>query len=612
MAAQREVTRSSYVPQDYAALLKFCENLHAAAISYKDRWTQGWSRNAEIYRGNNWDTKKEGNPFFKTNLARAKLDRKAAMMTAAKPEMNVLPLRNGLAQTAELLQRTIHAGWDAWNVQMKLEQLSAFVRPFGCAFFKIVWDRSALHGLGDIAIGEIDPRAIALDPYTLRAYGIDKSLVIIHESVVPFSWVAENFPRTYRDVQDFSAPPPSLPEQEASQGRRWSSRTIRSPLNYYLAGMRGGSGEPGAVSPIPYVRFREFWFADPAHQDGEPLYPDGRVLYIVGSGNKATIMNPAPEESRNPYFDGLWAFEMYDNRPDIDSPWGSSEVEDVRRLEEALNRAGHMMMRYLVKNIPFVVADTGALPPQVLERLKDFGDAIISKMRGLEVSRIPAENPVQVGIAFINLVQQLMDSAIGIGDSPIRGQGRAEVRSLSLLFGLEQSSHPLVNAQARRLESFLERVFTKVISRIFQFYRADRFIPYIGNDGRATSFHFEAEKLRGEIRKAAIESVAARLKDDREANMRTIRVAIEQALRGAWREFKFKIAPLSSLSAAREARGRTLAQLAELGWIPSRLVLEEAGFSNWQDLAKEAAEEAMMRQQLGLLPPPGAQKSKKK
>lgn len=627
MAAQAETSRSTYVPRRLDAQIQWLEQLHATAESYKARRTRAWSTAAQVYRGNNWDTKKEGNPFFKTNLARAKLDRKAARMTASKPLFDVMPHRSGLTQTARLLQRTVHALWDALDMQMRLEQLSAFVRPFGCGFFKTVWDPRARHGLGDIVVAEIDPRRVTLDPYCLRAYDIERASVVIHETSMPYSWVVENFPRHAREVEDFSAPPPSASEEaENLAGRSALGGPIRSPLRYYLGGMRGQNLTQSGITPIPYVRIREFWYADPQTEDDRPLYPNGRVTYLIGSGRKAIIVNPAPEDSANPFFDGMWPFDLYDARPDIDHPWGSSQVEDIRRLEEAVNRSGHMALRQLLKNISIIIADGGALTPDYLKKLSDFGDIVINKTPGRDVTRLPAQNAVAESISLINVAKNLMDEIIGLGgDSPVSGRGRVELRSPDLLYGLQESQNDLINLEARRLESLLERVGQKVISRIFQYYRTDRLIPYVSTQG-LQSFEFEVKKLRDEIYHLAFTSVAARLiaEDDEDegrrkkskvANFETVKEAVEQAIRGAWREFDFKIVPLSSLSTTRAARAKVMGQLAMEGQVPFRLMMEEAGFDNAEDLQKEALEEKKkmieLYQALGLPPPDSGQQKKK-
>lgn len=625
MAQQNEASKSTYVPKGVDNQVKWLENMHSALIAYKEKWTRNWPKNAQIYRGNNWDTKKDGNPFFKTNLARTKLDRKSAKMTASKPIIAIMPHRDKLTNTAKVLQRTIDAGWDACAVQMRIEMLSAFVRPFGCGFFKTIWDPRARHGLGDIVIAEIDPRRVDLDPYALRSYDIDRSTVIVHETTVPYSWIEANFPEHADEVTDFDASPPTADDDV--HGMRLTGGPVRTPLKYFLGtgGARSGN-DVGRVTPVPYCRIREFWYADPATSEGESKYPNGRVTYLVGSGRKAVIVNPETNRTKNPFFDGQWPFDMYDARGDIDHPWGSSQVEDVRRLEEAVNRAGHMAIRSLIQNVPFITVESGALSPDNIKRLQEFGHIVMNRTRGLEVSRVPALNAINEAMNIIQQVKSLMDESIGLAGDATGGKGRVEVRSPDLLFGLEQSGADLINQEARRLESFLERVGAKWVSRIFQFYTKDRFIPYITGSG-FDNFQFEVQQLREEINQIAVESVSARMSvvseddDDKQAkfkktaNFDTVVKAISEALRGAWKEFDFKIVPLSSLASTRAARSQTLANFAQMGFFPFAKLLEEAGFNNWEDLIQERARENAALSALGLLPPPGAQggqSSKKK
>lgn len=618
MARQAEASRSSFVPRGQEAQIRFLETLHLSARAYKDQFTRNWRTSAENYRGNNWDSRKEGNPFFKANIARAMLDQKAAKLTASKPICGVFPRRSGMTQTAKVLQRTDDALWDALDIQMRLEQMSAFVRPFGCGFFKTVWDPRASNALGDIICAEIDPRLIDLDPYCLRAYDIDRSLVIIHETSMPMTWVKQNFPRHANEVEDFTAPPPSPSDREIGSTQRNSTiGELKTPWTRYLASLRGGSGMSGTLSPIPYVRVRECWYADPQTQDGEALYPNGRGTYLIGSGRKAVIVNPEPEASSNPFWDGQWPFDMYNARGDIDHPWGSSQVDDLRRLEEAINRAGHNAVRNLVKNIPHWIADSGALGADYVKRIVDMGDALISKTPGLDVRLEPAINAIGDSVQLINLILQLMERQSGLSSgNPVSGRGRVEVRSPDLFWGLQQDND-IVNLEARHLESFLERVFRKVNSRIFQFYTTDRFIPYVTPSG-IQAFQFEVKRLREEIHQIAFQAVSTKLISEQEenedrrrrakvVNFDTVKTAVHEALRGAWKEFDFKIVPLSSLASTRIARSRAMSQLAEEGAMPMGKVMEEAGFPNYEDLQQEAIDEKVKIGQMymaaGLEPP---------
>lgn len=623
MAAQAAIKRASYVPKSETEQLKFLENLHASMLGYSSRWTKDWGKMAEVYRGNNWNAKKEGNPFFKVNLARSKLDRKSARMTAGKPIINVLPHRSGLTEAAKVLGRTVNALWDACGMQMRIEMMSAFVRPFGCGFLKTVWDPRARNGMGDVVCAEIDPRRVALDPYALRSYDIDRGLAICHETTVPYSWVAENYPDRAGEVDDFDAPPP-VPDDRESEYGKLSGGPVRSPLRYYLGPMRSGP-QPGKGGPLPYCRIREFWYADPKQEDGRPLYPNGRVTYVVGSGRKAVILNPDVEESRNPFFDGMYPFDMYDARGDIDHPYGASQVEDVRRLEEAINRSGHMAMRMLIQNVPFIIAEAGSLTPDVVKQLQDAGYIVINKMRGLDVNRQQPQQFITEAIQLMNRTDQFMDASIGLGggSGAVGGKGRVEVRSPDLLFGLQQDESDLINAEARRLEAMLQRVGQKLISRVFQYYRADRFIPYVSGQGWQ-NYLFEVKALRGEIMSMALDSVTGRLiaideeasektqKNTAETNFDLVRLAVDEAIRGAWKEFDFTIVPLSSLQATRAARTKALGEFAEMGMMPFSRVLEEAGFPDFEDLIKQRAEEQKLLTAMGLLPAPGEGGPKKK
>jgi hypothetical protein len=614
--------KSSFVPRDQDGLLRWVERIDASAIMYKEDHTSNWDRDAEIYSGEGiWNRERDGNPFFVADLISNKLERKSAILTASKPTLNVLPNRDGVTQTAELLQRVMGPLWDQLRVQDSIELLSAFARPFGCGFFKTVWDHRAAHGVGDIRIAALDPRMCRFDPYCQRSKELNTSQFFIHETSMPISWAQEFFAQMAQYIRDFDAPPPGTNRRKRRLGM--GDKQIKSPL-YSLIGKIRDIGLPGEQGAIPHFRLREVWFVDPIKKEGIPTFPSGRVLYVAGSGKRAVILNPGDDESQNPYFDGMWPFDLYDNRPEIEHPYGRSEVSGLKRLQESFNRIGHLMIRALIKNIPRLVVDSGAMDPKDEQRLRDFGDLVIQKRPQREVQFYNAMDAMPGMLQALTLIPKFMDMLTGLADDPLGGKGRAEVRSPDLLEGLQTASQNLINAQARRLETFLESVGTKIVSRILQFYKKDRLIAYVTSDQQVVNYKFEAQKLREELERLAIRTVADKLveigenedasdKDKKAAaNLKVLVPAIEETMRGAWQQFQFKITPLSSLSATRVARATAISNLVDKGLLPEHMVVQEAGFNNAKDLVQQAAKERAEKQAMGLMPPPQQAKGKGK
>jgi len=596
-------SRKSYIPQNEEQLLKHLERVDGEAIAYKAPRTKGWKEAVEIYRGNHWDKAKEGNPLFQADLITTRLDRKASLLVESKPIVDVMPAKEGLRNTSRVLRDTLRAGWDANEVQMGLEALSSYLRAMGSGLFKVIWDNEAAMGLGDWRMTPIDPRTVRFDPFIVKAQELNSAQYLVHETSIPLHWVSRHFPDKLDKIRVQPVPPPGEHTETQSFGQRF----IRSPLASFISRPTGAAGQAFAAGAVPYVKMREFWLSDPARDgEGVPIFPEGRVLYVVGEGKQAVILNPADDDSKNPYWDGWHPFELLDNRPDIDHPWGRSEVQAMKRMQEAFNRIGHLIVRNIIKSVPWVQVQSGALAPETIQFLKDFGDIVLEERQGRTATRTLPQFPMELGVRMMDFILKLFDSETGLIDNPIQGTGRFEVRSPELLEGLQAEAQILVRAQARRLESFLERCGQKAVSRILQFYTSDRLMTLVGDDLTLKEYHFEIEKLRADIVRMADAKVKEDFKDmtvdpaDRQA---ALVAATESFTKGAWRQLRFKIVPLSSLASTKTTRAMMIRQLAQAGLVPSRMVLEELGIQDPMTLLNEAMTELAKRQMLGLIPP---------
>jgi hypothetical protein len=96
-----------------------------------------------------------------------------------------------------------------------------------------------------------------------------------------------------------------------------------------------------------------------------------------------------------------------------------------------------------------------------------------------------------------------------------------------------------------------------------------------------------------------------------EEGNKQIRVQFEETLRGAWRDFRFKIQPGSSLASTKMQRAQMFGELAKNGIADPRRVLRELGVENPDEEIKAAIEFMQMRSAAGL-PPPDQGKGKKK
>lgn len=603
---------ANIVPYTTDDLISFLAKLDEEAKSWKGVWDKRWDRNVSSLR-NEMKFTTDIEPMFYAPLIGPSIKRKAGMLVENKPVFDVKVRKKGLMATAETLKRLSAASWDEQKVPMSMETLAYHLGAFGNGFFKISYDKDADYGDGDMTICCIDPRMIFLDPAVSRAIDVgnpDTCMYIREDSVVSLSWIRKKFPKEGAKVE-----PDNL--------LTFSSDETRHSISYFKRMMDKFRGEnKAAESAIPRCMLKEYWIND-GETDG------GRHIFMV---NNNLVLNPAKKDQLNPYFDKLWPYEMLDNEPDMDHPWGHAEVDAIRKLDEAVNRIGHHFIRAIVRNVPWNIVDTNSVSPETLQDLKELEEVIIEKTAGRQVVRNPATMPSNVNLQFMQMAQGLVDFILGFSDpqSGAGGKGRAEVRSMPQFEGLQQASQTLIRSQCRRLEAFIERVGTKMISRYFQFYTDDRIMVYVDND-EIKQFEFEKGQLRNQIIELA-ESVIKEQEvtqtqekiDAGTAPEKAITLldpeermeVMEKHIQGAWRMFRFKIVPFSSLSSSKTQRAMLLQQLAQIGAIPMEMILKELGFENPTELAEKAIQEkamlAALMKKYGVEPPPPPKKGGKK
>jgi len=586
---------------------------------WRSEWGKGWDRNVGVVRGELWPDK-SSRPVFLANLISPTVRRKAGLLVESKPGLDVRTRRSGLGVTADVLRHTSEAVLDEQNVSMVWETLAYYLAAFGCGFWKIGYDPMASFGEGDIALPDVDPRLMLIDPAIRRATDIQRSQYLIEESVVPYSWVRERFPRTSADVE-----PDADIKYETNDTHKisWYERLIDKVR-------RTAGAHANEESAVPRVYLQECWVADASMNGDKRIYPGGRRIWLTGDD---VILNPNvdhPEDpvygQSNPFWDGQWPYVMLDNEPDLDHPFGHAEVEALRKLNEAFNAVGHMTTRTLIKNVPYIIADAGSIDAATLQDLKELEEVLIEKTPGRSVDRVAPTQPTATNISFMQLMITLIEMYAGLNDGALQGKGRVELRSQPQLEGLQQASQVLIRAQARRLESMIERGGQLLISRLFQYYTSDRILTYIDSN-TVKQYEFQKDKLRDEIIALAASQVEAKAIEETNANLeagQSLKKAlvpakldhdqILQAIRGAWRLFRFKVIPFSTLASTKIQRAMLLEQLVAMGAIPQALATKEAGFDNPEELMQQRAEELKKMTEMGIPPPapPGKDGGKKR
>jgi hypothetical protein len=603
-------------PTDSAGQIEALGKMRSEGERWRNNWGKDWDRNVAVVRGDLWpDTSTK--PLFLANLISPTVKRKAGLLVEAKPGIEVRPRRSGLGISAQVLKQTIAALMDEHNVSMTWEIMALYLAGFGCGFWKIGYDPLANYEMGDVVMPDVDPRLMLVDPIVRRATNLWQAQYIGEESVVPYSWVQRMFPKIAHEVE-----PGVNVSYESNDTHKvsWFERMIDK--------IRKKAGATDVTDDaVPRVYLQTWWIADySTDSNGDRIYPGGRRIFLTGDDK---ILNPSnnPKDLKygqaNPYWDGLWPYVMLDSYPDLDHPFGQDEVTQLRKINEPFNAVGHMTTRTMVKNIPWIILDQGSVDAQTVQDIKELEEVIIEKTPGRTVERNPPTQPTAANIQFMQYMQALMELSSGLNDGALQGKGRVEQRSGVQLEGLMQQAQILIRAQARRFENMIERGGQLLVSRIFQYFTTDRILTYIDNN-QIKDYEFQKEQLRNEIVQLAQKAEDERALEETKENMaagRALKNALVQsnlteekiltAVRGAWKLYRFKVLPFSTLASTKIARSQLLQQLAGSFAIPQSMVTKEAGFENAEELRIQAVKEFQEGLALGVPPPTPPKGSKK-
>ena len=596
----KKTPRRSHLPEDPGSpeMVKALDAIDGEAKSAKDNIARHWDRDVKRWQGRRPEGPVRPDPVFEVDILRAACERKISLLTEGKPILDVQPRRYGLDNTALILKAAAQGVWDQQQFPVNLEMLNVFASIMGCGGWRTRWDPSHSYGFGDITLEAVDPRNIGLDPAIINAADLSKGQYIRIDSVVPTGQLQRKYPDRADELVGDTRVKPSEPEARNKSGI-WNIRNI----------FRGASDK--VKDAVPRSSIREYFLFDPAtDKEGLPKYPNGR--YIVRAEDDV-VLNDGPGEDQNPYFDGLPDLDLFDNHPDPDHPWGRSEIEALQFLGTAFNRSGNLLIKSYLRNAyPWIVADRGALDPDTIQQLRDQEQMVLEKGGGRDVTRNPGPL-LDSALPLMQFIDTMINQSSGLTDPSMEGKGRVELRSGAQVEGLQNAAQLIIRAQARRLEELLERVGQKIISRIFQFYDDDRILTYYGGGLEFLKYRFERQKLVSEIIalgvKRAIEDAK---KNDEETDEPYIADAILFSIKGAWRDFSFRVVPYSSLSTTRQQRAALKGALVQQRLLAPSEVLREAGYDNPREKMAEAAEEFKFMEGAGLVPPPDQQKGKKK
>ena len=479
----------------------------AAKKDVQKRWTE----NLKLARGEGqWKASRQ--PLFLMNMIRRQCQRKVAQLTESKPTFSVVSRLKHLMTASKVLNETCKAILESQEFYLTVERLARFGYHMGNGFLYTAYDPTLDFGQGDVGIYTLDPRYVYLDPAATEAAHLQRQASYVRWDVVT---TLAQVRRDYPGRGALVTPDERYSEYEEIKGMG-STGVVSAALNLLPRPFR-----PRAASkrgPIDRVVLKTYWYQDPDRE----TWPGGREIIRAGD----IILKDRP----NKYWDQLLPIDMVDWDMDLDHPWGHDDVQDVKKLQEALNRLGDAIMRNALFNSQaWVIADVDALDAETWNKVTTEGGLIVKKRPTREFKR---ESPPQLpGYLFqmLTSIPAMADATVGI----IEEQAKKGAKGADgVVEGLQATGSIVARMIARRFESLVQRVGQKLISRIVQYYSEDKMMQYFDPSRELVDYAFERQKL---------------MTDDKGDPIRA------DELRTHFRKFNFLVTPYSSMPMSKMA-----------------------------------------------------------
>lgn len=517
--------------------------------------------------------------LFGANLAGNLFERKIAALTESQPDMLVSSRNPQYADVAQVLAQTTRAVLAQNSFDGRVETAADFAGTFGHCGWVTAWDPSADFGQGDIVLRPLDPRRLAVDHRVKDPADLDTQAQYIRLTIpMPLDG-----PRGIKAIWPARGPlvqpDPDLSEYEAHRPGGFLNRmaqAVRVPIRPRMA----------VEAPFPWGKVEQYWVVSPQKDDttGQWVFPAGRVIHRAGD----VIL----DDQANPNWDGRWPLDLWDWRVNFDSHQGRSDMADVQKLQQAFTRVNDATLRaILVQCVATVIGDVNALSPDGWEAFvtasKEGNVRLVKKNPGRQFEFLPPGAVPPQYLQFSQGLAGMMETLLGIPEAT-QGKRQPGVIASSAVEGLMTAAQTLIRAAARRLEYVVERIGAKLVSRILQYYTADRVVLFNGPGRQWQEYTFRRAALRMEGMEP-------------------------DAQRQFFANFPLRVQPLSSVAQNKIQRGLLAMQLANSGFITGRAVVAAVEWPNGeaeyekaqaerQAAQQSAIQEAMKWQLMGLDP----------
>jgi hypothetical protein len=333
-----------------------------------------WKKFREYYEGEQWPDKGQRASWRVSNVINvsfANVETATAVVMSMMPELIASPANEAGIETADKVSSALKFLWKKLGLRKTVTLSLKDALLYGSGILKVTWNphvefvddfvyeevpdpkdenatvwrkKKGEDGkevtehipIGEVSVRRVSPFHFNPDPLALS---IDDAAYVVEHKEVDMDYIRRRWPEKADLVTPDTDGVPVL-------DKAWSSKAPTVAVNKDSATVPGSRQAGNAGYNRSQVTLYEVWVRnigllyDPNEKVNWKAeyekYPHGRVLVMAGS----TILL----DIANPYEDGHWPYQKFDNVDRPDMFWGKSEIEPILALQDELNRRSSQIM----------------------------------------------------------------------------------------------------------------------------------------------------------------------------------------------------------------------------------------------------------------------------
>jgi hypothetical protein len=489
--------------------LRFLWDLFRVATRDREKFDKDWNKYYKRYRHDQWRDMAgwKATPVF--NKIFSNIESITPLITDHRVEPLILPRTEKDAPLQDTIQNVFDYILEANRIEDVNQNVARGAEIYGSWFFKVFWDQDLNEGRGDIVITDVPCRQVfpapgyrTVDemPWLIVARVIDEAeLRREFGDEINIDTIKEGVEvKSVDELTNTAGASSTSPDQTGANNQSFTG-TVTSGYSGITSEVSSSFLEkaPGLDIGVPIKKYThlEIWINDDtADEQGNPLFPEGRVIDVVN--------NRIVRDQENPL--GFIPYVKYDAYGVPEQFFGQGTAEVVWPLQQTLNKIlGQMIDHTNLSVNPPIKRTWNAIPEHMEGKLFSYPGAIIpvEDPQGLEYMQVPRVDSNT--FALIQQVEQMMDTVTGIFDVT-QGKRPKNVESAQGIALIQEGSQTRIRQKTRNLDDASYRVYIRILKLIKRFYTSERVISFFDDEGNATQLDINKTVASQDITQTAV------------------------------------------------------------------------------------------------------------